>query len=80
MQSIFDSVMGVSHSGSPDHVRKEDRAAATRRWRERKKIEKKREISFNLPKFSLLILRQFMIENLQSFKMCVERKEEKKDF
>ncbi len=34
------------------YLRKEDRAAATRRWRERKKIEKKREISSNLPRLA----------------------------
>jgi hypothetical protein len=33
-------------------LRKEDRAAATRRWRERKKIEKKRETSSNLPRLA----------------------------
>ncbi len=34
------------------YLRKEDRAAATRRWRERKKMEKKGETSSNLPKLA----------------------------
>jgi len=34
------------------YLRKEDRAAATRRWRERKKMEKKGETSSNFPKLA----------------------------
>jgi hypothetical protein len=34
------------------YLRKEDRAAVTRRWRQRKKMEKKRETSSNLPKLA----------------------------
>ncbi len=34
------------------YLRKEDRTAATRRWRERKKIEKKRQASSNLPRLA----------------------------
>ena len=44
------------HAKQRDHMpylRKEDRAAATRRWRERKKIEKERETSSNLTKLAV---------------------------